>query len=436
MATLTDLIGADGVFTDGDWVETKDQDPDGGIRLTQLADVGEGLWRDRSERYMTLAAAQRLGCTFLEPDDVLVARMPDPLGRACLFPGDSRRCVTAVDVCIVRPGTSGVDARWLMWWLNTPRIREEVLGLQAGTTRKRISRKNLGTIPLPIPPRSEQRRIADAIEEQLSRLDAAMGTFGVLRLRLDALERSVLMHALADGEERRLGDLLEGIEAGRSFGGAGGPAGPDEWGVIRVSAMTWGDFKPDENKMVPAEDANPRWEIRQGDLLLSRANTTDYVGAAVLVAETRPRLLLSDKSLRLLVKPDVDKSWLLCALSAPQSRRQISAVATGTSDSMRNISQEKLRAITLRVPRSDRQAAIAQRIESELQRIVDLRKALNAAERRASGLRRSILASAFRGQLVPQDPDDEPASVLLERIASERAAAPKPPRRSRERAPA
>lgn len=333
---------------------------------------------------------------------------------------------------VLRPCRHVINARFLKYALDQADYRPYV----TGTTRLKLTKSAMTQIPLPLPPLPEQRRIADAIEEQLSRLDAATSTFRVLRLRLDALERSVLMHALAEGEERRLGDLLEGIEAGRSFGGAGGPAGPEEWGVIRVSAMTWGDFEPDRNKMVPAEDADARWEIRQGDLLLSRANTTDYVGAAVLVRETRPRLLLSDKSLRLLVKPDVDKSWLLRALSAPQSRRQISAVATGTSDSMRNVSQEKLRAITLRVPPSDRQATIAQRIESELQRIVDLRKALNAAERGASGLRRSILASAFRGQLVPQDPDDEPASVLLERIAAERAAAPKPPRRPRERAPA
>jgi type I restriction enzyme S subunit len=333
---------------------------------------------------------------------------------------------------VLRPCQQVIDARFLKYALDQADYRPYV----TGTTRLKLTKSAMTQIRLPIPPLPEQRRIAAAIEELLSRLDAATNTFRVLRIRLSALERSALTRALAEGEERRLGDLLDGIEAGRSFGGAGGPAGPEEWGVIRVSAMTWGDFKSDENKMVPAEFADPRWEIHQGDLLLSRANTTDYVGAAVLVRETRPRLLLSDKSLRLVVKPDVDKSWLLRALSAPHSRRQISAVATGTSDSMRNVSQEKLRAITLRVPRSDRQAAIARQVESELQRIVDLRRALNVAERRAHGLRRAILASAFGGLLVPQDPDDEPASVLLERIAAERAAASKPARKPWESAPA
>src|SRR4051794_9159637 len=86
-ATLDELIGPAGVFTDGDWVESKDQDPSGGVRLTQLADVGEGDFRDRSDRWMTRERADALGCTFLQNGDVLIARMPDPLGRACLYPG-------------------------------------------------------------------------------------------------------------------------------------------------------------------------------------------------------------------------------------------------------------------------------------------------------------------------------------------------------------
>ena len=74
----------------------------------------------------------------------------------------------------------------------------------------------------------------------------------------------------------------------------------DEWGVIKVSAMTWGEFRETENKTVlEGRAVDPRMEIHPGDLLVSRANTVDYVGAVVMVHECRPRLLLSDKSLRL-----------------------------------------------------------------------------------------------------------------------------------------
>ena len=101
-AGLPDLISSDGVFGDGDWIESKDQDQYGDVRLIQLADIGDGKYLDKSKRFLTHAKAIELGCTFLQRGDVLIARMPDPLGRACIFPGDSKEAVTVVDVCVVR----------------------------------------------------------------------------------------------------------------------------------------------------------------------------------------------------------------------------------------------------------------------------------------------------------------------------------------------
>jgi type I restriction enzyme S subunit len=136
-ATLSDALKDAEVFTDGDWVESKDQDPDGDVRLVQLADIGLGSFVDKSSRFMTSAKASDLRCTYLEPGDVLVARMPDPIGRACIFPGDTKSCVTVVDVCIVRPNPATVDCRWLMHWFNSPNARGPINRAATGTTRKR-----------------------------------------------------------------------------------------------------------------------------------------------------------------------------------------------------------------------------------------------------------------------------------------------------------
>ena len=115
--------------------------------------------------------------------------------------------------------------------------------------------------------------------------------------------------------------------------------------------MSWGRFLQDENKAIPAEcHIDPKNEIRAGDLLISRANTADLVGATVLVDNTRPHLLLSDKSLRLVIRMGVDKSWLNIVLRSPSVRRQFADRATGTSDSMRNLSQPKILATTLSLP--------------------------------------------------------------------------------------
>ena len=159
------LISQDGLFADGDWVESKDQDPNGEVRLVQLADIGTGEFIDKSNRYMTREKAKELRCTFLEAGDILIARMPDPIGRACIFPGSKMPCVTVVDVCIVRPLPDEVNSRWLMHTINSKIFNNNILQFVTGTTRQRISRGNLSKLKIPLPPLVEQKRIAAILDK-------------------------------------------------------------------------------------------------------------------------------------------------------------------------------------------------------------------------------------------------------------------------------
>ncbi|MFO0903195.1 MAG: hypothetical protein U0939_09360 [Pirellulales bacterium] len=219
----------------------------------------------------------------------------------------------------------------------------------------------------------------------------------------------------------RLGQLLHGIEGGKSFKCLTRQATNDEWGVIKVSAMTWGVFIEDEQKAIPpSAEFNEKDEIRPGDLLLSRSNTTELVGATVLVHECRPRLLLSDKSLRLLVSGELNRWWLLRTLQSRIIRRQLSAMATGTSDSMRNVSQEKIESVVVPLSPRHEQPVVDAFVSERLSQIDAAEQVIEHGLLRASRLRQSILKQAFEGKLVPQDPSDEPASVLLDRIRSGR----------------
>jgi len=196
LATIDDLISPDGVFIDGDWVESKDQDPNGEIRLIQLADIGDGYYKDKSDRFLTKEKALELNCTFLEKGDVLIARMPDPLGRACVFPGDAKESVTVVDVCVVRAGSKDVDHKWLMYWINSPKFRNAIAALQSGTTRKRISRGNLATIKFPVPPPDQQKLIVAKIEELFPHIDAGIYALKKAKQLLKQYRQSVLKAAV------------------------------------------------------------------------------------------------------------------------------------------------------------------------------------------------------------------------------------------------
>tara|TARA_R110002167_G_scaffold77944_8_gene216083 strand:- start:9708 stop:11945 length:2238 start_codon:yes stop_codon:yes gene_type:complete len=214
-----------------------------------------------------------------------------------------------------------------------------------------------------------------------------------------------------------LDQLITNIEAGKSFKCESRKATLDEWGVIKVSAMTWGTFLEEEQKAIPSHvEFDSHWEVKPGDILLSRSNTTELVGASVLVGECRPRLLLSDKSLRLLTVNCVDRRWFHCLLSSTVVRKQISSLATGTSNSMRNVSQEKLKAIVVPVPPCVEQIEIALSVDAISTIEAQTEEEISKGLLRAARLRQSILKDAFEGRLVDQDSADESASKLIARI--------------------
>ena len=219
----------------------------------------------------------------------------------------------------------------------------------------------------------------------------------------------------------RLGELLFEIEAGKSFTCVPRRAEPGEWGIIKVSAMSWGAFDETENKTVPSSrEIDPYYEIKSGDILLSRANTFELVGASVLVKSCRPRLLLSDKSMRLLHGSSVDKVWLQTMLGSPWVRRQLSRKSTGTKEGMRNVSQESVLDVVIPLAPVAECLELVEAVEDQLSVIEHLEADLEAKLKSAQALRQSILRHAFTGQLVPQDPKDEPAAELLKRIAAQR----------------
>lgn len=155
-------IGVSGFFSDGDWVESKDQDPEGDFRLLQLADIGDGVFLDKSSRWLNEEQFQRLRCTALVPGDILIARMPDPIARACLFPDGLPVSATVVDVAILRCGPSHFS-EFLVMLINDVSFRAAADSLITGTTRQRISRSNLSTLYFSLPPLDEQKRIVEIV---------------------------------------------------------------------------------------------------------------------------------------------------------------------------------------------------------------------------------------------------------------------------------
>lgn len=155
---------------DGDWIESKDQDPSGEIRLIQLGDVGVNEFKDVSTKYINVEAFARLNCTQLMQGDILIARLPSPIGRACIFPSLSKMAITAVDVAILRH-LNLLDEQYLVHSINSITFRNQVEEYGKGATRFRISTGNLKTILVPVPPLAEQHRIVAKVDELMALCD-------------------------------------------------------------------------------------------------------------------------------------------------------------------------------------------------------------------------------------------------------------------------
>jgi type I restriction enzyme S subunit len=144
-------------FVDGDWVESPYITAEG-IRLIQTGNVGVGKYREKGFRYISTDTFAKLRCTEIEPNDVLICRLGEPVGRSCLAPDLGVRMITSVDVCILKPRPD-ISAAFLVYAMSSPRYLDWVGSLVRGSTRDRISRSMLGGFVLPVPPLSEQAAI-------------------------------------------------------------------------------------------------------------------------------------------------------------------------------------------------------------------------------------------------------------------------------------
>lgn len=312
-----------------------------------------------------------------------------------------------------------VDPLFLEYLLRSPpMIRRYDTVAQQGNQhgkRRRVYWSVLAEQVVTLPPLPEQRKIAailssvdDAIERTALVVDECRLT---ARLLLDGILSRLGRTEEIDEDERgqwksvALEHLLDGIDAGWSPLCGSEPAQPGEWGVLKVSSVSWGEFRPSENKRLPSTLA-PRSdiEVRPGDLLVSRANTKTLVGRSVLVRETPPRLMISDKILRLRPRSGhVNAAFLNYVLGSRWCREQIEDRASGSSGSMKNISQGKLLGVLVPVPPLHLQERIAASLDAVGERVRREESLLAQLRKLRAGLLDELLSGRVRVPLAEQE---------------------------------
>jgi restriction endonuclease S subunit len=282
--------------------------------------------------------------------------------------GFTERQVAFGQDCKAISPASGIDAKFLALALKAHSRQVLAMVDEAGHGTGRLPTDLISKLTINVPELPEQRcitEIIDSVDEQIQtamRLIAKQGDLRVASIRQLAADGLACFDGIEASELNRrnrrsngswplvsLGTVLAGIDAGHSPDLEGIPAGPGQWGVLKVSAVGEDGFRPVENKVVRNRGLyDPAICVRPGDLLMTRANTSQLVGRSCIVENTPPRLMLCDKTLRLRVdERSVPTRYIQIILGLAEVRRQIEIAATGTSGSMKNISQQSIRQLMI-----------------------------------------------------------------------------------------
>ena len=229
------------LFTDGDWIESKDQS-DSGIRLIQTGNIGNGefLYKNDKAKYISVDTFKRLNCKEVFPNDILVSRLPEPVGRGCIIPDIGEKMITAVDCTICRINENLVDRKYFCYFLESNAYKTQLEQHVTGTTRKRISRKNLSSVEIDIPEQAKQKEVV---------------------YKLDRLKKIIQNY------NREL-DLLDELVRARFV---------EMFGDLRVNDKGWKYYKLDEltELITDGEHATPK-RTTQGIYLLSARNVLNH----------------------------------------------------------------------------------------------------------------------------------------------------------------
>lgn len=395
---FSQLVSGDGLFSDGDWIEKKDQDINGRVRLIQLADIGDGYFKDKSSRYVTEDTASRLNCTFLEQGDILIARLPDPLGRACIFPLKGQY-ITAVDIAILRIKNRLYNPRYIMYLINSPQFRKSISCYESGTTRKRISRRNLDKIQFNVPDITVQERIVSKIEELFSKLDASVEELKTAKEKL-----KVYRQAVYSSVYDKLCDLQPITSFFEITGGLTKNSRRNELSLqmpyLRVANVYYNHLDLSEIKEIGVtEQEVDRCLLEKNDLLFVEGNgSKTQIGRVAIWNGQIPNCLHQNHIVKGRPLGNMLSEYALYYLISNEGRKQIVNIAKSTSG-LYTLSTNKIKG--LRVPYCDlnAQKRILDDIKEKLSVYDSIEQTIDTSLQQAEALRQSILKQAFEGRL-------------------------------------
>ncbi|WP_316195150.1 restriction endonuclease subunit S [Bradyrhizobium sp. SZCCHNRI3052] len=382
--------------------------------------------------YLNEAQAQALAGVTVQANDVLLNITGASIGRVCLAPEFMSGARVNQHVCIIRLARELLPS-YFERFLASPGMQRWILEENYGFTRQALTKGMIEQLVIPVPPLAEQRRIVAKLDALFARLARARAELDRTAALAEKARGAVYASAFSPFTQQsfKLGSALEDVRYGTAKKCDYGNGVP----VLRIPNVANGRISLEDLKRAEFEDDElAKLSLRRGDVLIIRSNgSRDLVGRSAVVDDGAAGMLYAGYLIRLrLDESKLLPDYLHAYLASPQARQLIEALARSTSG-VNNINAEQLKGLSIPSATLEAQRSIISAIRSANARADRLEAEAARARALLDRLEAAILTKAFKGELVPQDPNDEPASVLLERIRAQRAAANKEPRQPRSR---
>lgn len=422
----------------------KATDNDVGPKLLRITDIQNNAVNWNAVPFCEIDD-HRIESYLLAPGDILFARTGATTGKSFLI----KTCPNSVFASYlirVRP-SAAVLPEYLAGFFQTQDYRNQITENLSGSAQPNCNASKLASLTVPIAPIAEQRRIVEKLELLLGKVSSSQQRLSRIPSLLKRFRQSVLAAACsgkltADWREENETDsrdwtieplqaVIRNLEQGWSPKCENFASDTEEsWGVIKTTAIQHLSFDPSENKRLP-DSLKPRPDLRieQGDILITRAGQRVRAGVCCYVDKCRDRLILCDKAYRFrAIGSKAIGQFVALVLNSPLVLEEIETMKTGISDSGVNLTQQKFLKLVIHLPPLSEQQEIVRRVEKLFAFADQIEARLKQAQSHVDRLTQSLLAKAFRGELVPTEHalataegrEYESASELLARIQADR----------------
>lgn len=379
---------------------TADEYVDDGVPMLATPDIKDPEIRYARANKITHERYEESPEIMLQDGDVLLTKDGSTIGTVNVVRELPGPATVNGSIAVMTP-TGAIDGRYLFWFIASSYAQSIFGRLRGGMGVPHLFQRDINRIRTPRPPLPEQCAIADYLDHETASIDTLIEEQKRLIEMLRERRTAVIAHATSQGTDIEFRRVIAALRQGWSPNCESGPAdGVTDWGVLKVGCANTGRFDSAENKRLPDDETpRPEFAVRRNELVMSRSNTKELVGAAAVVDGDYPRLLLSDLTYGISLTSDADPAFVAYALGNPSMRAQISTASKGMSHSMQKISQRDIRELRVRLPALAEQQRIAANLTEQTAKIDTLITETERFIELARERRSALIAAAVTGQV-------------------------------------